>query len=180
MAQISIAIISSIITATVTLLAVFFTNRGNTDRLLLQLEHERKTQKNTLHREKLEELYVLAIKYKKLLGSNCLPYLDVMEGRLNYNQALDITIENGINEANDFDRLQMLIDIYFPKLVKPFENLLVARDKLNEILGLHKKEYKQGNIDGRKFVKPTIAALDLIDKAGDKLKNEIIAQEKTV
>ena len=178
--QIYIAIVSSIITATVTLLAVFLTNRGNTNRLLLQLEQERNSKRAKLHREKLEKLYVLSAKYIKFFGSHCLPYLNVMEGKLDYNQALDLTIEGGNKEIPDFDRLQMLIDVYFPKLLEPFKHILEVRSKLNEIMALHKAEYKQGHLDGRKFVKPMLAALNLVDKAGDRLKKEIIAQEKTV
>jgi len=34
-----------------------------------------------------------------------------MEGKLDYNQALDLTIESGNKETPDFDRLQMLIDV---------------------------------------------------------------------
>jgi len=61
-AEIYIAIVTAVITAAVTLLAVFLTNRGNTNRLVLQLEHERNTKRAALQREKLEELYVLAVK----------------------------------------------------------------------------------------------------------------------
>lgn len=178
--EIYIAIATAVITATVTLLAVFLTNRGNTNRLLLQLEHERNTNRDALQREKLEELYVLAVKYIKLLGSHYLPYLRVMEGDLDYNQALDLTIESGNKERPDFDRLQMLIDVYFKKLREPFKQLLHARDKTNEIIAIHKAEYKQGSLNGLKFVKPMLAALDLVDEAGERLKNEIIAQEKAV
>jgi hypothetical protein len=179
-AEIYIAIVTAVITATVTLLAVFLTNRGNTNRLLLQLEHERNTKRAALHREKLEELYVLAVKYIKLLGSHCLPYVRVMEGKLDYNQALDLTIESGNKETPDFDRLQMLIDVYFPKLCESFKQILDVRRKMNEIMALHKAEYEQGCLDGRKFIKPMLATLDLLDKAGERFKNEIIAQEKAV
>ena len=137
-AEIYIAIVTAVITATVTLLAVFLTNRDNTNRLLLQLEHERNTKRDTLHREKLEELYMLAVKYTKALGSHCLPYMSVMEGKLDYNQALDLTIESGNKETFDFDRLQMLIDVYFLKLRESFKQLIDVRDKMNEIMALHR------------------------------------------
>lgn len=59
---------TAIVTATVTLLAVYLTNRGNTNRLLLQLELERSTKRDARYREKLEEFYVLAQN-----GPRCLP-----------------------------------------------------------------------------------------------------------
>ena len=179
-AEIYIAVVTAVITAAVTLLAVFLTNRGNTERLLLQLEQERNTERAALHREKLEELYVLVAKYTKLLGSHCLPYMSVMEGKLDYNQALDLTIESGNKETPDSDRLQMLIDLYFPGLRETFKQLLDVRGKINEVLALHKAEYTRGCLDGRKFVDPMLAALALLDKTGERLKNEIIAQEKAV
>lgn len=178
--NIYIAVISPIITAIVTLSAVFLTNRGNTNRLLLQLKHERKSKRDDLYRTKLEDLYILIVKYIKLLGSHYLPYLKVMEGELNYNQALDLTIESGSRDMLDFDRLQMLIDIYFPHLQESLNKLLEVRDDLNKIMNAHKNEYKQGNLDGRKFIKSTLEALDQLDKTGDRLKKEIIAKEKAI
>ena len=47
-------------------------------------------------------------------------------------------------------------------------------------MALHKADYEQGCLDGYEFVKPMLAAIDLLDKAGDRFKNEIIAQEKAV
>ena len=172
-AQIYIAIGTAIITATVTLLAVYLTNRGNTNRLKIQLEHERNTKQDAIYRDKLEELYVVAHKWITLLGSHMLPYLRVMEGDLDYNQALDMTIAQGKEDLPDFERLQMLIDLYFPQLTEPLKELRDARDAANKIMAIHKMEYKQGNVDGRKFVDPMLAALKQIDETGEQLKAAI-------
>ncbi len=68
LAKIYTAIGTAIITAMVTLIAVYLTNRGNTNRLLLQLEHERETDRKALYREKLEELYVLTTNTRSIFA----------------------------------------------------------------------------------------------------------------
>lgn len=103
-----------------------------------------------------------------------------MKGELDYNQALDLTMGKGTKGIADFDRLQMLIDVYFPALLETFNRLLKVRGLMNKILSQHKTEYKQGLPDGSKFVEPMFDALDHIEKVGEQLKKEIIAQEKAV
>jgi hypothetical protein len=172
-------IITAIITATVTLLAVYLANRGNANRLSLQLQHERDTRRDALYREKLEELYVLVQQYTTLLQSESLPYVRVMEGELDYNQALDMTIKTmGQDRLPDFNRLPMLVDLYFPQIRGTLKQLLDTRDSMNKIRAAHKSEYKKGNLDGRMFVKPMVAALDRIEEVGEMLKSEITSLEK--
>ena len=173
-------VVAVVITASATLLAVHVTNRGNTSRLLFQLRHERDARRDVLHREKLEELYLLAVKYSELLAIGFLPYVRVMEGKLNYNQALDLEIARDRESTPDFDRLQMLVDIYFPELCEPLKELLDARDESNGILAAHKAEYKQGHCDGREFVEPMFAALERVDDAGKRFLSKIVAREKAV
>ena len=171
---------TAIITAVVTLLAVYLTNRNNTNRLMLQLEHERKSRQTELHVEKLEELYILAVKYNKLLHIYAHPYIMVMEGRLDYNQAHDMTINRGKEDSPDYDRLQMLIDLFFPKLRTSLKQLVMSRERMNDILGEHKSAYHQGIVDGSKFIQPMRSALKNIDNVGEQLMNDIIEQLKTI
>jgi hypothetical protein len=178
--QIYLSSITAIITATATLLAVYLTNKGNTSRLLLQLEEERKTKSSILLREKLEELYLLASKYATSLAAYYLPYLSVMKGELEYNQALEMTIERGRKESPDFDRLQMLIELYFPSLSKSLNQLIENRDKANDILFAHKAEYKKGNRNNQEFLEQMLAALKQINQSSNTFKSSIILQEKKI
>ena len=173
-----IPIVTAAITAAVTLLAVYLANRGNANRLSLQLQHERNIRRDALYREKLEELYVLVQHYTTLLQSESLPYVRVMQGELNYNKALDMTNEMMNDRLPDFHRLQMLVDLYFPQIRGTLKEFMDARDTMNKIRAVHKSEYKKGNLDGRMFVKPMLAALERIEEVGEMLKSEISALEK--
>jgi hypothetical protein len=39
----------------------------------------------------------------------------------------------------------------------------------------HKAEYKKGNLDGRRFVKPMLASLTQMDEIAEEFKNEILS-----
>lgn len=175
-----VAILTALITAAVTLLGVLFTNLGNTARIRLQLEHERSLKKEELYRERLEELYVLFETWSTSLFIYYLPYISVMEGKISYNDALDQTIKQGSESSADFHRLQMLVDIYFPEVKPEFNALLEYRSKTNDILSKHKLEYKNGNIDGHKFLKPFLASQNEIDAQAQEVKEKIIEQVKKV
>ena len=146
-----VAFITALFTAGVTLLSVYLTNRGNTDRLKIQLEHDRSFKKEELYREQLEELYLLLEEWLSSLLTYYLPYMSVMKGELSYNDALDQTIDLGNSRKVNYKRLEMLIDIYFSEVKQEFALLLEKRSKAGDIMAAHKMEYKKGNLDGRQF-----------------------------
>lgn len=47
----------------------------------------------------------------------------------------------------------MLIQMYFPDVYPHFNEIIEIREKLNDILSGYKAQYKQGNTDGRKWLK---------------------------
>lgn len=173
-------LITAIFTISGTLLGVYFTNRGNTQRLVHQLEHERQTKRVQLVRDRLEELYVLAEEYANSVGGHYLPYMSVMAGELTYNQALDLTLQSGENGFPNYHRLGMLIDLYFPAVKPAFDNLIAARNEANEILSDHKRNYKKGDLDGRSFIRPLRDAITKIDQAAIQLKARIISNSETI
>lgn len=95
------------------------------------------------------------------------PFVDVMTGALDYNQALDLQISNNEKDTPDFVRLEMLVDLYFPELTTQRDALFNARDQVNKIHADHKTQYKKGDLDGRKFVEPMMNALMLVEERGD-------------
>src|SRR5947199_72180 len=63
------ALASAVVGGAVALLAVFLTNRSNTARLVLQLDHESRQRKADLLRDRGEELYELTDKWlRKFAG----------------------------------------------------------------------------------------------------------------
>ena len=147
-------ILTALITAFVTLLAVYLTNEANYKKLLLQRDLERELKLKDIHREKLEELYCLSNSWIKNHVANWSPYYQVMLGELEYNDALDLTIKHFEKNTLDYNRIDMLISLYFNSLKNEFEILTKARDSVNKIWSEHKREYKKGNIDGLEFAKP--------------------------
>jgi hypothetical protein len=82
-----VAISTALLTAGLTLIGVWITNKANNQRLRIQLDHERKTKDEDIHRDKLEELYIVVNKFLDTLVVHYLPFRMVMEGEINFNQA---------------------------------------------------------------------------------------------
>ncbi len=146
-------VVGTFIGSSLTILGVFLTNRSNNERLKIQLRHEKNTRRQELIRERAEELYVESKKYLNALGAYFLPYKKAMKGELTFNQALDLTIDNGSKKDYDHHRITMIIDMYFPELEKPFNEIMVIRDHLIRIKNEYKEQYKTGNTDGEKWLK---------------------------
>jgi len=157
-----IAFAAAILSSVMTLLGVWLSNRATNQRLKLQFEHEQITKHADLVRNRLEELYVESKKYLNHLFSHYLPYREVMNGALTFNQALDLTIRNGENVNFDPNRVTLLIHMYFPEVQPAFDEIMTVREKLNEIIRGYKEQYNNGQLDGTKWVgafQPLLVAL---------------------
>jgi len=176
-AQIYTALGSVVITAVVTLLAVYVANRGNMNRMLLQFKHEKSTRRSEQLRQKLEEVYVLTEKFVTQLSIHWMLYMQVMDGGLTYNQALDIGNDRKV-DAPVYDRLEMLVDLYFPELHESFAEIIQHRDAANKILAEHKRNYKAGDFDGNCYVKPMRDILLGVDTAVKRFKESVVLQER--
>ena len=178
--QIEAALLAAALTATVTLLAVHLANRGNLSRLTLQLQHEVESRRKELYQKKLEELYVLASVYGKSLASHYFPYLTAMEGRISYNEALDMTVDKLADLGHDFDRLEMLVNVYFPSIEEVFVRLLECRSRANEIVGAFKSEYQRGRIQDAKAANRLLRAMTDIETQSRELKAAISSMSKEI
>ena len=67
-----IALVTAVLTSTLTLIGVWLTNSANNRRLKIQLDHERKIKEEELNRERIEELYIISNKYLNTLVTNLL------------------------------------------------------------------------------------------------------------
>lgn len=168
------ALYSGILGALIALISVYLTNRSNTKRLKLQFELERETKETEFMRDKLEELYLLHEAWMNALSTSYLPFLSVMQGDITYDQALDLFIENNKNRRDDFKRLQMLVDLYFPEIKSAFSQLSVARDRANKIKAEHKREYKRGNTNGFAYAGPFIEAQKKLESESLSMRDQII------
>jgi len=178
--EILTTLITVVITGFVTLFAVHLTNRANYKKLLLQTELEREFKTKEIVRERLEELYLITDVWLNANVTYWLPYQKVMLGELTYDQALDITIKQGGNNKYEFNRIKMLIDLYFSSVRKEYDELLAVQNKIIQILETHKREYKKGNLNGLKFVDPILSEQKVFAEKSAILMQSITALQKII
>jgi hypothetical protein len=170
----SAALVSACLTAVVTLTAVHLTNRGQERRLSIALDRKQRTKKSALTREKGEELYLLAGGWLDSLASNYLRKSMVMQGKLTWSEYQDLTLQ--ATALVDFNRLCMLINVYFKDLKPPFDAVLAARSVLNAVDIQHHRSYEAGDPDGTRFLIPYVAAQKALEAAGEGFKQRIAEQ----
>lgn len=168
-----IALSSAVVGGTVALLGVFLTNRSNTTRLKMQLEHESLQRGAELLRSRGEELYELADKWLNMLAGNYLRVSAVMQGRLTYNQCYELAIQEGKENSFNFGRIEMLIDVYFASTRSAYDKIIDGRTELNKIETEYKRSYKGGDIDGSIFLASYVKCQHSIEKTGETFKMQV-------
>ncbi len=138
-----VAFFTALFTSFLTLMGVKLTNASNHQRLRIQLEHERQLKKEEILRDRIEKLYVEAKKYMIGIFNYFLPYGQVMKGEIDFNQALDMTIDYKANYNPE--RVLLIMDMYFPEVKSAFAEVEKVRDELNHIIHLFKEDYKRGS-----------------------------------
>jgi len=178
--ELTTALVSVIIGGALALVGSFLSNRASQARLKFQIEHDSCQKKRDLLLERGEELYGLTDKWLNYLFEHTLNILSVMQGKLTYNQSLDLDIEAGKNISMNFARIQLLIDIYFPSSRKAYDSILKERDKINAIEATHKRAYRNGDIDGTSFLPAYLKKQNSLEKAGEVFKNQLIECIRTI
>ena len=95
-------------------------------------------------RERLEHLFRSFVAFCRMLGVHWSSYTSVMTGKIDYNQALDMTIASGKNDERHLENVEMLVAIYWPELQSHVDALKTVRDDASSVLGEHKARYKAG------------------------------------
>ena len=179
-----IALISStvtvIVTAIVTLLAVWLTNHLNFKHLERKLNFESDEKKMFLIRQRAEELYELADKWLLGLSIHHLNLYAVMQNKINYNEYLQLTIENGKSSDSNFGRLEMILHLYFPELITKYSEVVKVRDTINIIARDFKAFYESKNELNESFIKPFNDEGNNLDKVGSNFKDSIVEYIKTI
>ncbi|MBL0687394.1 MAG: hypothetical protein JJV94_06180 [Sulfurospirillum sp.] len=178
--QAPITFIGVLVGSIFTILGIFITNRANTKRVEIQHKHEKETNKENLMRDRLEELYILSDKYFNTLVSHQLPLRMVMKGEISFNDALDLQIERGKEKKFDYNRVNMIIEMYFNELQEPYSEVLKIRDELNNISEGYKNQYKTGDYDGRKWLDLFQPKLELLTQKTGNFKNKLTKFIKNV
>lgn len=140
----------------------------------LQRRNDHRVRKEQLLRERGEELYEITIRWINDLSSYAIRRMGVLQGKLTYNQCLDMDIAAGAKTDQRRVRIELLIDVYFPSARDYYDRLIASRGKLHEIEAPFKARYE---LDG-----PFVALDELhvyvkraeeLDEAGKSLLKEI-------
>ena len=149
-----LTIITVVLTNAITLFAVWLTNKGNIKNLKIEFELKQKEAKIALLQEKQEELYIKSKLYLDSLFFYYIPYIQVMLDKMNLEQAfkeINRQIEENTTKI-DIKRINMLIGIYYPEVKQKFNEILMIREKLNEVVSKFKKELENGIHNGILYI----------------------------
>jgi hypothetical protein len=130
-------------------------------------------------RKKLEELYIAVHTYCNKLFTANIMWPRVMRGEIDYNQGLDIFIENNSEKDNSADTAVMLINIYFPELRPALDLILRRRDQINRITSDFKRTYQRGE-PCESFLGPLLGELSAIDTDEKRLTDELFRISQAV
>jgi len=122
-----------------------------------------------LRRQKIEEIYLCAATWLNFANGHFLPYLDVCNGRLTYNQKLDIELKNADTEiGSHLLKTRMNIEMYerslIPALQVVEQELKILVKILSEIRNCYDKTGQASE-----FLVPLTSQLLTFGKAGDAL-----------
>lgn len=159
--------------ASLGLVGVFIANRSSLSRLKLQLEKEQQRNHSQLKREKLEELYILLSHWISMFFSNYFKLTLVMKNEIDYNQYLDEIISDGADKKVDFQRIEMILNIYGRELLPAYHKVLGWREKVNDIAAAHKMDYKNGKVNGERYITPYTTVHTELEKSVETLKAEL-------
>jgi hypothetical protein len=169
-------LVAALVGGSIAFVGVLLTNRGNTERLRVQLAHDTGKSREELIRDRGEELYELTDKWGNQILIHYINRLRVMQGKLTFNQSLDLDIQHMQGSEVNFGRIEMLIDVYFPNLRSQYDSVITCRSRANEIMYEHKLAYEEGGNEGAAFIKPFVTAQFEMEVAVKSLKSLIIEQ----
>ena len=120
-------IVSGAITAISTLCAVLITSRFNLKQTKLNLETQEHQKNIERTISKIEDTYLLFEKWETNFSIMYLTYFRCYKNKLDYKSALELTKTSDILLPGEYQRLQMLMNIYFPNLVVEYRLVDEAR-----------------------------------------------------
>jgi hypothetical protein len=113
---------------------------------------------DNVEESRLEELFILFKKWASNIDLIYINHARAMKGDMDYQVMLDMEIERCDKNYFDFNRLEMLINLYFPNIKPAYERLIETRTKANKFMLEYGNQYVGGNTDGRKFLAPFLDA----------------------
>jgi hypothetical protein len=169
-------IFTAFITAFATLSGVFLSNQSQKERYELQINNEKSLKNNELLREKLEELYLLFNAWSTHIEIVYINQTRGMAGDLDHEAVLDLEIQIGKEVTDNFGRIKMLIDLYFPNLRDEYNIVDQAKSSANEIMLEYRNNCFDEKYDGKRFVQVFLSRQREFSETANNLQ-KLIAQQ---
>lgn len=128
--QVLVVFATALLTAVVTLTSIYLTNLSQRKTEEAKFERNKEAERTNFKREKLEELYILFSKWDADMVSLSYFYLRVMTGEAQEEDALVSASKNQLSEKDYFQRILMMINLYFPELKDYFDEVLDTRENV--------------------------------------------------
>lgn len=129
-------------------------------------------------RDKLEALFIAHQALGKLIASTVyLPFVGVMAGNIDYNQALDLINSTAKDERRHYEICEMVIRLYFDEFLPMWDELLKRLANLNSVQAEFRRSYLDHQ-DTRRFIKPFDAAMREFEKQEETLRASIISKAR--
>lgn len=127
-ANLATIIATSILTASVTLLSVYLTNVSNRKRESEAFLRNEKVRTARILQEKCEELYFLFAKWSTDTSSVYMTFIPVISGKMSEKDAWKIAKQNQYSEKGNYQKIDLLVNLYFPELIGHLDSVHEARD----------------------------------------------------
>lgn len=114
------------------LFGAWLNNRSNNIRLTMQLTHETTKAKSNLMIDRGEELFLLLVKWRKMVNSIDNYELQVVRKIITRAQFNEKTAVSDLK--TDFDRMETLMSLYFPNITIMFNEAREIRSPINDIM----------------------------------------------
>ena len=175
-------LLSAVVGGCIVFVASWATNKVSIQRSREQFDSERRQTKDSDRRNKGEELYVLIQYWMNGLTANYMNFNSVMQGKLTYDQALDLGIEAGNKLAEKFNpaRMELLLDAYFPSCRSSYDEMLALRDELNKVHTQFKWSYERGENRGHELLPMYVAIQKRMEKKIAVLQGELLKEIRKI
>jgi hypothetical protein len=129
-----------------------------------------------LRRAKIEDIYLSTAGWLKEAQAQFVPYLHVCEGKISYNQMLDLQINYAKEDTGDQHlKMKMNIEMYERSLIPALTLMQGELKRLNELCSLLKDCYCETG-QASEFLEPMRAQLISFGKAGDTLLEAVVSR----
>ena len=170
----SLALLAAILSGGFTLLGAWVGAYSGRKQAEITIERQAEIQNRKDHLARLEELYAIVERWAGAAAIHYTTVRRVMRGEMTYDQANHAIAK--IGSRVDGGRMTALADLYFPDARPAYNALISARDRVADIVGEYKSEYKQVGPSARSRSQELTSALTELDRRAEDYKKALAAQ----